>query len=359
MRTLIVSLILLLTPALVFARGEGSDRIGPMDVIKYKTSSYETVGYIIEEDDDSVTITPERGGRLEIRRDLIDEIVYAAEQPKWITSDEMVESFTSQLLKLVDERSSFRVAKVSDQTVYLNTGKRSGIDRQGWKANIYREGEEILDPITGDALGYAKKLVGTIQIIGESETYSEALPVDTPISAFQEGDIGVFMRKKPVLAVADLTTLDGKKSPYGTMISEAIVGKLSGSKNLSLLERKQIGQVLDELANQDAMLNLADTDAISDETTLSKMSMLEGADALLVGTVAQAGGVTKSIDRDRQGSDVTKEKKATVSIRIVHAQTGGVLYSAHYLVSYLERPLRTDGRAYGGYHYYNRPGYRR
>jgi hypothetical protein len=358
MRALIVSLILLLTPTLVFARGEGSDRIGPMDVIKYKSSSYETVGYVVEENDDFVTIVPERGGRLQIRRELIDEIVYASEEPRWITSDEMVEGFTTQLLKLVDERSSFSVAKVTDHTLYLNTG-RGAVDRQGWKANIYREGEEILDPVTGDALGHAKNLVGTIQIIGETETYSEALPVDADISAFQEGDIGVFLRKKPILAVADLTTVDGKKSPYGTMISEAIIGKLGGSKNLQLIERKQISSVLEELGNQYATLDLPATDAVSDSNMLSKMSTIEGADALLVGTVAIAKGVTTSIDHDRKGRDVTKEKKGTVSIRIVHTQTGVVLYSAHYLVSYLERPLRVDGDVYRGGHYYNRYGHRR
>ena len=69
MRALIISLILFLTPVLVFAIGESPDRIGPMDVIKYQGTSYQTVGYIVEENDDSVTITPEKGGRLKIRRD--------------------------------------------------------------------------------------------------------------------------------------------------------------------------------------------------------------------------------------------------------------------------------------------------
>ncbi len=313
-----------------------------MDVIKYKASSYETVGYIVAEDDDSVTITPERGGQIKVRRDLIDEIAYASEQPKWITSDEMVEGFTSQLLKLVEERTTFRVAKVTDHTVYLNAGQ-GAVDRRGWKANIYREGEEIVDPITGDVLGYAKQLMGTVQIIGEMETYSEALPVDTPINAFREGDIGVFLRKKPTLAVANITTVDGKHSPYGAMIAEAIIGKLSGSKNLILLERKQIGQVLEELANQDAMLKQTAPGAVSDNGMLSNMSMLKGADAILVGTVGIAKKATTAITRGYRGDDVTKTRKATVSIRIVHTHTGVVLYSAHYLVSHMEKPLRVDG----------------
>jgi curli biogenesis system outer membrane secretion channel CsgG len=270
----------------------------------------------------------------------------------------MVEGFTSQLLKLVEDRSSFRVAKVTDHTVYLNTGQGAA-DRRGWKANIYREGEEILDPVTGEALGYAKKLVGMIQIVGETDTYSEALPVDTPINVFQEGDVGVFLRKKPTLAVADITTVDGKKSPYGMMVSEAIIGELSRSKDLQLLERKQKGQILEELASQHAMLDLSDSDAVSDESMLGKMSMLEGADALLVGTVGVAKGKEVSVTRDRRKRDVTTTERGTVSIRIVHAQTGVVIYSARYLVSYMERPYRADGDAYRDHDYHNRGGKRR
>jgi len=362
MRTLIVSLILLLTPALVFARDEGvrtgPKRIGPMDVIKYNTTGYQTVGYIVAEDEDSVTIIPEKGGRLKVRREVIEEIAYAAEEPKWISSDEMVEGFTSQLLKLVEEKTTFRVAKVTDQTVYLNASQ-GAVDKRGWKANIYREGEEIIDPITGDVLGHAKQLVGAIQIIGEADTYSEALPVDTPISAFQEGDVGVFLRKKPTLAVANITTVDGKKSPYGAMISEAIVGKLSNSRDLILLERKQIGQVLEELAKQDAMHNRfapdvetpADTVAVPGDI-LSNMSNLNGADALLVGTVAAK----------REGDTWTRGgiNGATVSLRILHTQTGAVLYSTHYLVALPERP-GWDGwhGNYNRHRGYRHRGYRR
>jgi curli biogenesis system outer membrane secretion channel CsgG len=349
MRTLIVSLILLLTPTLVLALGEGQRRIGPMDVIKYRGSSYETVGYIVEEYEDSVVVIPERGGRIEVRREVIAEIVYASEQPKWITSDEMIEGFTSQLLKLVKEKTTFRVAKVTDQMIYLNTSQ-GAVDKRGWKANIYREGAEIIDPITGDALGYAKQLVGTVQIIGEAETFSEALPVDTPTSVFQEGDIGVFLRKKPTLVVANITTVNGKHSPYGAMISEAIIGKLSESKDLTLLERKQIGQVLEEMAKQDALLNKSAPGAVVDDSVRGNMSMLKGADALLVGTVGIAKGTTKAVSRSRKGSTVTKTKKATVSIRIVHTQTGVVLYSAHYLVSHMERPYRADND-FRGYNY--------
>lgn len=361
MRTLIVSLILILTPSLVFARGEGQRRIGPMDVIKYKGSSYETVGYIIEENEDSITVTPEKGGRIMIRRELIAEIVYGAQEPKWILSDEMVEGFTSQLLKLVEERSSFHVAKVTDQKVYLDTGKGK-IDRRGWKANIYREGEEIIDSITGDILGYEKHLVGAVQIIGETENYSEALPVKIEIGTFREGDVGVFLRKKPTLAVADITTVDGKESPYGMMISEAIIGKLSGSKNLTISERKQIGQVLEELAIQHAMLDLPSEGStiqeidVSDAEMLIKMRALAEADALLVGTVGVAKEESTVISRKRWGDDdVTKTRRATVSIRILHTKTGVVLYGAQYLVSYVQRPIRVDG----DYHDGDYRGYRR
>ena len=70
---------------------------------------------------------------------------------------------------------------------------------------------------------------------------------------------------------------------------------------MTLLERSQIGQVLDELANQQALLNQSDPDAVPDAGMPVNMSKLEGADALLVGTVGIAKGSTKAVTRNRKG----------------------------------------------------------
>jgi len=347
-RKLIIALmILLVAPTLAFALGEGFKRIGPMDVIKYKSGTYETVGYITEENEESVTIIPERGGRLKIPRKVIGDIQYAAKEPKWISADEMVEGFTGQLLKFVEQRSSFRVAKVTDKTVYLNTGKGK-MDRTGWQATVYREGGEITDPITGKKLGREKQLVGTVQIIGESQAFSEALPVDTPASAFREGDIGEFLRKKPTLVVADLTTAEGQEIPFGMTVSEGIRGKLSKSSLLTVLEPKQVGKLVNDLAKQNAVLDQPSSApdqqaaAVSDNSMLNSMKMLK-ADAILVGTVQPARQKETVTSDNIYGDSATVETtKGSVSIRILDTKTGAVLYGGHYLVTYVEKPFTHD-----------------
>ncbi|GAB4343853.1 MAG: hypothetical protein Kow0099_22670 [Candidatus Abyssubacteria bacterium] len=342
MRKLIILLMILTVPASVFALGESFKRIGPMDVIKFKSGTYEIVGYIVEEDDESVTIIPEKGGRLKIPRKVIGDIQHDAKEPKWISADEMVEGFTSQLLKLVEERSSFRVAKVTDKTVYLNTGKGK-MDRTGWKANVYREGGEIVDPVTGDTLGREKQLVGTIQIVGEAETYSEALPVDTTVDVFREGDVGVFLRKKPTLVIANLTTVDGTESPFGKTISEGIIGKLSKSEHLTVVEPNQIGTLADELARQNAALDQTPSALEgqaapnSGDSMLSTMQKLK-ADAVLVGTVGAAPREETATSENAYGDSRTvRTTRGSVSIRILDTKTGAVLYGGHYLVTYVER----------------------
>jgi len=55
---------------------------------------------------------------------------------------------------------------------------------------------------------------------------------------------------------------------------------------------------------------------------VKKMSVLEGADALLVGTVASMNG------------------GASVDLRIVHIVTGAILYSTHSVIKGPEKPVR-------------------
>ena len=343
MRTFILPLVLLFAVSpFACAAEESPNLIGPLDVIKYKDSSFEMVGHVVAEDDDSVTIVPKNGGRLDVKRELIDEILYDAEEPPQISTEELVDGFTSHIMELVEKAKSFQLAKVAANAIYLNIGEGRAV-RPGLEASVYREGEEIVDPVTGQILGREKDLVGVIQIIGVEEAYSKALPVDTPIADFREGDIGVFLRERPALAVADITTLDGRRSPYGTLLSEEIAAKLNTSPDLIILERAQLGQVIRELAKQNAMLghvpegetvaetrerlaasgtSQSPTAAVLDESMVEKMSMLEGADALLVGTVAAVKG------------------GASVNIRIVHTSTGAVLYSTQNLVREPEKPIR-------------------
>jgi TolB-like protein len=346
MRSTALFLIFLIVPSLVFAADEPPHCTGPLDVIKFKSSSFEVVGDIVSESEDSVVVIPKNGGRIELRRALIGEILYDEQDPPEISTDKVVDEFTHCILRLVESKKPFRVVKTTPETVYVNLGLKDGA-RPGVELSMYREGEEIIDPETGHTLGREKAFIGIIQIVGVEEGFSTALPVDATAAAFQQGDAGVFLRESPVLAVAGITTLDGKDSPYGALLAEEIISKLKQSSDIKVVERNQLGQVLRELAIQNAILGGAalsdrsmgaenklipieltgsrynDSPDIALEGMIEKMQMIKGADALIVGTVANVRG------------------RGAVNLRLVDTSTAAVLYSTRKLVRKPEKPIRT------------------
>ncbi|NQU07166.1 MAG: hypothetical protein HQ583_01300 [Candidatus Abyssubacteria bacterium] len=301
MKSMILTLILLVASGSAFAADEAPHCTGSLDVVKFKDSSYEVTGDIVAEQEDSVTIIPENGGRITLRRDLIDEILYDAREPRRLTTENVVESFTSCLSRLVADKKIIRLIKVTSEAIFLNAGKKDGL-LTGLELNVYREGEQIIDPETEKALGREKDLVGIIHLIGVEEDYSRAIPFNTPIEKFREGDTGAFLRKTPTLAVAKFTTLDGEESPYGSMISNQIIEKLNQNPELKLIEHKQLGfRLLDEIRGLKA-------------------------DALLVGTVADV------------------DDGVAVNLRMVDTSTAAVLHSMRKVVQNPEKPVRPGGR---------------
>jgi len=65
-----------------------------------------------------------------------------------------------------------RLVKADDPAkIYLNAGSNTGIE-QGMVFNVYRMGEELIDPATGISLGAEEELVGSIRVNDVKEKYS-------------------------------------------------------------------------------------------------------------------------------------------------------------------------------------------
>ncbi|GAB4343602.1 MAG: hypothetical protein Kow0099_22180 [Candidatus Abyssubacteria bacterium] len=345
MRFLISLMMLMLFPALAVASSARPSLSGPLDVIKFKDSSYEMVGEIVEEYDDSVVIIPENGGRIKLKREFIDEIKYDARPPRQVETKELVADFTQCVAQMVTRERPFRVVKVTPQEVYLNLGLPEGA-RPGLEFNIYREGDAILDSETGRILGREKERIGIVQIIDVEKNYSKAVPVEMSVTEFREGDTGLFLRESPILAVAGITTLEGEESPYGSLLSEQIVSGLKEYPGTKVVERRQLGQILRELAIQNALLGPSTSPDVAfgrprqpasvkslqmgadeepliiDDSMAQKLRKLQGADALIVGTVANVNG------------------HGAVNLRVVDTHTAAVLYSTHRIVGKPEKPVR-------------------
>ena len=303
MKWLASAIVLLVFSASVLALEGAPPCSGTLDNIKFKNSGYEMTGDVVTEAEDSVTVIPENGGRVTLRRELIEEIQYDAVEPLRFSTEKFAEGFARCVLNLVGSEKEFRIIKVKPESLYINLGFESGMER-GMEVSIYREGDEIVDPETKAVLGREKDLIGIIHVIGVDKDFSEAVPVDTPIDSFREGDTGVLLRKSPTIAVADITTPDGKESPYGSFLTGQIVENLHKDPELKIIEHKDLGsRLLDQLRGIKA-------------------------DAVLVGTVTEVPG-----------------GDASVNLRMVDTSSAAVLHSARKLLQNPEKPINPGGQA--------------
>lgn len=82
--------------------------------------------------------------------------------------DELVEKITESLEAVP---WTGRVIKASGAKIYLNAGSETGISA-GMEFNVYRMGEELIDPVTGLSLGAEEELVGRIRAADVKEKYA-------------------------------------------------------------------------------------------------------------------------------------------------------------------------------------------
>lgn len=78
------------------------------------------------------------------------------------------------------------IIKVSGSKVFINLGDRNGVS-VGETFNVYRQGDVLIDPDTGEELGATEKKIGTIEVASVEEKFSIANVVSG--SGFQTGDI--------------------------------------------------------------------------------------------------------------------------------------------------------------------------
>lgn len=99
-----------------------------------------------------------------------------------VSIDELVEKITKTLESVP---WSGRVVKAEATRIYLNAGMTAGI-QSGMTFNVYRRGEELVDPATGLSLGAEEELVGSVAASEVKEKYSICTVVSG--SGFQAGD---------------------------------------------------------------------------------------------------------------------------------------------------------------------------
>jgi curli biogenesis system outer membrane secretion channel CsgG len=79
-----------------------------------------------------------------------------------------------------------QIVTVKGSTVYLNCGANSGV-KIGDSFNVYRPGEELIDPETGISLGSETTMIGRVQVVEVEDKFSKATVVSG--AGFERGSI--------------------------------------------------------------------------------------------------------------------------------------------------------------------------
>jgi len=104
--------------------------------------------------------------------------------------DALSKAMVNMMKQLGKRRWSGRVAKVSGKSLYINAGQRTGLNI-GDKLDVFRRGEEIIDPDTKQKLGTTEDLIGNAIVIKNDLGDQADLSVANPTSGagFRNGDI--------------------------------------------------------------------------------------------------------------------------------------------------------------------------
>ncbi len=105
--------------------------------------------------------------------------------------DQMAQKMSSKVadLKITPAamtKSEGKIIKVSGSKVFINLGSRNGVNA-GDSYTVYRKGEALIDPDTGEELGASETKLGTVKVVSVQEKYSICSIVSG--SGLKTGDI--------------------------------------------------------------------------------------------------------------------------------------------------------------------------
>ena len=80
------------------------------------------------------------------------------------------------------------ILKVVGSRVYVNLTRSDGL-REGQILNVYRIGDMLVDPVTGETVDRIRDRIGTIRVSDVKDTYTQCITTDIPIEPIKAGDV--------------------------------------------------------------------------------------------------------------------------------------------------------------------------
>jgi hypothetical protein len=172
---------------------------------------------------------------------------------------------------------SGQVATVTPTAVYVNLGQRGGI-QVGDKLNVYRMGDLLTDPTTGEELGQLQSLIAELEVIEVEEKFSKAKQTSQMETQINRGDTVQLARSRRPVAVLPIAAADLQQAQLAGNVREEWTAILV-SRDVPVVERAQLDKVVAELGLQQS--------ALMDPATASEVGRLVGASAVLVGSLGR------------------------------------------------------------------------
>ena len=262
-------------------------------------SGGDITGELVRESDLAYTVIDLKSGKesvvekkpeLKVRRNLTDADAIAA------TDLSSVIAWKISKLSLTTPTVT-HIAKITDGTIYLTTGQKGGLG-VGDKLNIYRVGDEIVDPVTKKVIARERPKIGQVVITEVQDAFSKGKLIGDMETKLIVGDEAEAPALKISVAVTPLVDVDGKESEAGIAIAEDLTTALV-SKKVQVVERTALKAVFKELALQ--------TSDLVDPASVQKLGKQLGASTVLTGKIVSDGVQSK------------------IHIRLIRVETGEVL----------------------------------
>lgn len=194
------------------------------------------------------------------------------------------------------------VASIQQAAVFVTVNQYSGLV-VGDSVDVFRLGDPITDPTTGEVLDTPERKIAKLEVIALSERLMTCRPTGEFVIELAVGDVVRPSQPRASVAVLPFTTAGGVPSESGVGVSEATTNALV-SLGVPTLERARTAEIMGEQLRQ--------LSPVFDGGDASRVGKLLGAATIVSGRISAAPG---------------NRRTAIVSIRLLDVRTGEILKS--------------------------------
>lgn len=212
------------------------------------------------------------------------------------------------------------VASIQQSTVYVTANAQAGL-MVGDEVVVFRLGEAVKDPATGELLELPEQKIAKMEVIGISERLVTCRPTGDIVIQLQIGDVVRPVQSRTSVAVLPFVNSVGQPVQSGIQMADATTNAMV-KLGIPTLERTRTVEILGEQIRQLA-------------------NVYEGGDASRIGKLLGAATLVTG----RILEDPKNKRLATLSVRLIDVRTGAILKAVELELSASKLQLTPEATA--------------